>query len=117
MKKTLTFTVSIKAPKRSVWETMLDDQGYRIWTSAFCFGQYMLEAFPRALNLLKELCEGTRWLHAANASNFVTAECGTNLKCSSAKEKVGHELPTSRPRIVSPCYICLANPSMLPCSE
>jgi hypothetical protein len=40
MKKALTFSISIKAPKRFVWETMLGDQGYRIWTSAFGEGSH-----------------------------------------------------------------------------
>ena len=38
--KTLTFDISIKAPKRRVWETMLGDESYRIWTSPFCEGSY-----------------------------------------------------------------------------
>lgn len=38
--KTLTFNISIKAPKRRVWETMLGDEGYRIWTSPFGEGSY-----------------------------------------------------------------------------
>ncbi len=40
MNKTLTFTVSINAPRPRVWDTMLSDQGYRVWTSAFCEGSY-----------------------------------------------------------------------------
>ncbi len=40
MKKTLRFTVSIEAPRRSVWDTMLGAETYRQWTSPFCAGSY-----------------------------------------------------------------------------
>lgn len=40
MKKTLTFAVSIQAPRRLVWETMLDPEGYKVWTAAFMEGCY-----------------------------------------------------------------------------
>ena len=40
MKKTLHFSVAINAPRRLVWETMLDPEGYREWTSAFMEGSY-----------------------------------------------------------------------------
>ncbi len=40
MKKTLTFTVEIQAPRRLVWETMLGPEGYKAWTSAFSEGSY-----------------------------------------------------------------------------
>jgi uncharacterized protein YndB with AHSA1/START domain len=40
MKKTLTFTVSIAAPRQLVWETMLGPEGYTAWTSAFADGCY-----------------------------------------------------------------------------
>ena len=40
MKKTLTFTVSIAAPRPLVWETMLDAETYRRWTAPFCEGTY-----------------------------------------------------------------------------
>ncbi len=40
MKKTLQFTVSIQAPRQLVWEQMIDPEGYKIWTAAFCDGSY-----------------------------------------------------------------------------
>ncbi len=40
MKTTLTFTVSIQAPRKLVWEQMIDPEGYKIWTTAFCEGSY-----------------------------------------------------------------------------
>ncbi len=40
MKNTLTFAVSILAPRRLVWETMIDADGYKEWTAAFMEGCY-----------------------------------------------------------------------------
>lgn len=40
MKKMLSFTVRIRAPRTRVWETMIDPEGYRAWTAAFCEGSY-----------------------------------------------------------------------------
>jgi len=40
MKKTLSFSVAIRAPRALVWDRMLDDEGYRLWTAAFCEGSY-----------------------------------------------------------------------------
>jgi uncharacterized protein YndB with AHSA1/START domain len=36
----LTFSTTINAPKELVWRTMLDDESYRKWTSAFNEGSY-----------------------------------------------------------------------------
>ncbi len=36
----LTFSTTIRAPKELVWRTMLDDETYRQWTSAFQEGSY-----------------------------------------------------------------------------
>lgn len=38
----LTFSTTIKAPKDVVWRTMLDDETYRQWTSAFHEGSYAI---------------------------------------------------------------------------
>lgn len=38
--ETLHFSIRINAPKEKVWHAMLDDAGYRQWTSAFCEGSY-----------------------------------------------------------------------------
>ena len=40
MNKTLTFTVSIAAPRQLVWDTMLDPESYKAWTSVFTEGSY-----------------------------------------------------------------------------
>lgn len=40
MKKTLTFSVMIRAARPLVWATVLDAEGYRAWTAAFCEGSY-----------------------------------------------------------------------------
>ena len=36
----LTYTTTINAPKEIVWRTMLEDETYRKWTSAFQEGSY-----------------------------------------------------------------------------
>lgn len=36
----LTFSTTIQAPKEVVWRTMLEDETYRAWTSAFQEGSY-----------------------------------------------------------------------------
>lgn len=40
MKKTLHFEVTIDAPRREVWHSMLDSPGYEAWTSEFSPGSY-----------------------------------------------------------------------------
>ncbi len=47
VKKTLTFAVSIRAPRRLVWETMLDAEGYKVWTAAFGEGSYFSGSWDR----------------------------------------------------------------------
>ena len=36
----LNFKIEIKAPKEKVWNTMLEDATYRLWTAAFNEGSY-----------------------------------------------------------------------------
>jgi hypothetical protein len=38
--KTLTFDVTIQAPRNEVFATMLDAEGYMAWTAPFCEGSY-----------------------------------------------------------------------------
>lgn len=38
----LTFSIHIKAPRETVWRTLLDDATYREWTSVFAEGSYAL---------------------------------------------------------------------------
>ena len=42
MKKTLTFEISVKAPKQVVWEKMLSDETYRVWTAPFGKGSHFV---------------------------------------------------------------------------
>ena len=37
---TLQFSISISAPKETVWETLWSDEGYGKWTAAFMEGSY-----------------------------------------------------------------------------
>lgn len=36
----LRYSVSIRAPRETVWDRMIDDEGYRFWTSAFTAGSH-----------------------------------------------------------------------------
>lgn len=36
----LTFNISINAPIRRVWDVMIAQESYRVWTSDFCEGSY-----------------------------------------------------------------------------
>ena len=38
--KKLHLTILINAPKKKVWHTMLDPEGFKIWTALFCEGSY-----------------------------------------------------------------------------
>jgi hypothetical protein len=38
--KTLTFEITIQAPRAKVWELMLGAETYKAWASAFCEGTY-----------------------------------------------------------------------------
>lgn len=38
--KTLSFSVTIAAPRRAVWDTMLSPDGYRAWTAPFMEGSH-----------------------------------------------------------------------------
>lgn len=38
--KTLTFEITIAAPRARVWKTMLEPESYKAWTAAFCEGSY-----------------------------------------------------------------------------
>lgn len=64
-KKTLGFEVTIQAPRGQVWEHMLAADRYKTWTAVFNEGAryegswepYMVDTYPRALAVLKQLCE------------------------------------------------------------
>lgn len=36
----LNFKIEINAPKEKIWNTMLNDETYRIWTETFAPGSY-----------------------------------------------------------------------------
>lgn len=38
--KTLQYKIFINAPREKVWDTMLSDATYRVWTAPFCEGSY-----------------------------------------------------------------------------
>ncbi len=40
MLQTLAFTLAIQAPRERVWDRLIDPDGYRDWTSAFCEGSH-----------------------------------------------------------------------------
>jgi hypothetical protein len=48
----LTFSTTINAPKELVWRTMLDDETYRTWTSAFQEGSYAVTDWKRGSKAL-----------------------------------------------------------------
>lgn len=41
----LEFTISIKAPKEKVWNSLWDDENYENWTTAFCEGSYAISSW------------------------------------------------------------------------
>ena len=48
---TLTFEVTIHAPRPLVWSTMLEQDGYRAWTSAFCEGSYYVGSWDEGARI------------------------------------------------------------------
>lgn len=40
MKKRLDFSITIDAPRRTVWDAMISPDGYRYWTAAFAEGSH-----------------------------------------------------------------------------
>ena len=40
MNQTLAFSIAIDAPRKLVWDTMLDQEDYKAWTSVFCEGSH-----------------------------------------------------------------------------
>lgn len=51
MKKQLTFAVSILAPRHVVWEKMLGDAGYRVWTAPFCEGSHYVGSWEHGAKI------------------------------------------------------------------
>lgn len=48
----LNFSIVINAPKEKVWNTMLDDKTYRIWTEAFAPGCYFKGSWDKGSKIL-----------------------------------------------------------------
>ncbi len=50
--KQLTFSILMAAPKEKVWNTLLNDPTYRIWTSVFCEGSYAVGDWKEGSKIL-----------------------------------------------------------------
>jgi len=69
MKKTLSFTVSIAAPRQLVWDTMLDPEGYKVWTSVFGEGGSYFEGSWSEGSKIQFLVPGGDGMTAVIAQN------------------------------------------------
>lgn len=50
--KTQRYTVEIDAPKEIVWQVMLSDKTYRIWTEVFCSGSHYIGDWSEGSKML-----------------------------------------------------------------
>lgn len=66
--QTLTFEITVNAPRAQVWAEMLSDEGYRAWTSAFAEGSHFRGAWD----------EGSKILFLAPSGDGMTAEIAEN---------------------------------------
>lgn len=48
----LNFSIEIKAPKEKVWDTMLEDKTYRVWTEAFMPGSHYIGDWNKGSKIL-----------------------------------------------------------------
>ncbi|MBE0539057.1 MAG: SRPBCC domain-containing protein [Ignavibacterium sp.] len=48
----LRFSIEINAPKEKVWDTMLEDKTYRIWTDTFSSGSHYVGAWDKGSKIL-----------------------------------------------------------------
>jgi uncharacterized protein YndB with AHSA1/START domain len=48
----LHFSITINAPKEKVWNTMLDDKTYRVWTEAFTPGSHYVGDWSKGSKIL-----------------------------------------------------------------
>ncbi len=48
----LHFSITINAPKEKVWNTMLDDATYRVWTEAFAAGSHYVGDWSKGSKIL-----------------------------------------------------------------
>jgi uncharacterized protein YndB with AHSA1/START domain len=49
--KTLTFDITINAPRPLVWKHMLDAEGYKVWTAPFCEGSHYTGSWDRGARI------------------------------------------------------------------
>jgi len=49
--KTLTFETTIHAPRAEVWTAMLDPEGYKAWTAAFCEGSHYVGSWEQGADI------------------------------------------------------------------
>ena len=55
---TITKTIEINAPKKHVWQVMLDDVTYRQWTTVFCEGSYAVTDWKQGSKALFKTPDG-----------------------------------------------------------
>ena len=51
MSKKLTFTITIDAPRRRVWDAMLEAETYSQWTSPFCDGSHYVGSWQQGAKI------------------------------------------------------------------
>ena len=49
--KTLTFEITINAPRAVAWTNMLGAESYKAWTSQFCEGSYFVGSWDKGANI------------------------------------------------------------------
>ena len=49
--KTLTFEITIHAPRSQVWTAMLGAEGYKAWTAAFCEGSHYFGSWEQGARI------------------------------------------------------------------
>lgn len=60
MKKlTIKLSIELDAPKEKVWDVLLQDKSYRIWTSVFHPGSYVETDWKQGTNVLFKTPEGS----------------------------------------------------------
>ncbi len=69
--KTLTFEITIHAPRARVWSTMLGPESYKTWTAAFSEGSYYTGSWEQGarINFLAPSGDGMTSVIAENRPN------------------------------------------------
>lgn len=63
------FSITINAPSEKVWNTMLQQQTYRIWTSEFCEGSYFEGSWEQGAKIRFLGPDGTGGMTSVIAEN------------------------------------------------